>query len=253
MKKSHLNYLDGKSLLANKIIPLIPEHHCYCEVFCGAAWLLFKKDESKVEIINDINQDLVTLYRIVKNHREEFIKYFKWILISKDEFDRLKEENPATLTDIQRAVRFYYLLKNGYGGRIDNPYFAISQHKPSKLNLIRIEEELSDTYLRLSRVYIENKDYKDLIAKYDDAGTFFYCAHPYFDYENCYGKNIFSKEDFITLKNIYKTLKGKFIMSAKNTPKIRECYRDFNIKEIETIHNVSGESQKVTELLIMNF
>jgi len=118
--KSFLSYLGGKSLLANKIITRIPDHTCYCEVFAGAAWLLFRKEESKVEIINDINTDLVTLYRVVKNHLEEFIRYLKWILVARDEFDRFRKENPETLTDIQKAVRFYYLLKAGYGSRIKN-------------------------------------------------------------------------------------------------------------------------------------
>jgi len=49
---SFLSYLGGKSLLARKIIPMMPKHICYCEVFAGAAWLLFKKEESEVEIIN---------------------------------------------------------------------------------------------------------------------------------------------------------------------------------------------------------
>lgn len=53
---------------------MIPEHTCYCEVFAGAAWLLFKKPESEVEIINDINSDLITLYRVIKHHLEEFIR-----------------------------------------------------------------------------------------------------------------------------------------------------------------------------------
>jgi len=253
VKKSFLKYVGGKSLLANKIIPLIPAHHCYCEVFCGASWLLFKKDESKVEIINDINQDLTTLYRVVKNHLEEFIRCFKWTLISRDEFDRLKEENPATLTDIQRAARFYYLLKNCYGGKVNRPCLASTQQRPPALNLLDVEEDLSNACLRLSRVYIENKGYKDLMDRYDDAGTFFYCDPPYFNSENLYGKNIFSKEDFITLRNIYKTLKGKFIMSINDTPEIRECYQDFNIKEVSVNYSVSSGSQKITELLIMNF
>jgi DNA adenine methylase len=124
--KSFLSYLGGKSLLAGKIIKKIPEHTCYCEVFAGAAWLLFKKEESEVEIINDINTDLVTLYRVIKNHLEEFIRYLKWILVSRDEFGRFRDENPDTLTDIQKAVRFYYLLKNGYSSRIANPTFSVS-------------------------------------------------------------------------------------------------------------------------------
>ena len=116
--KSFLAWIGGKSQLTDKIIPLMPEHHCYCEVFAGAAWLLFRKQPSKVEIINDINSDLVTLYRVVQNHLEEFIRYLKWLLVARDEFDRFMMQEVSTLTDIQRAVRFYYIAKTGYGARI---------------------------------------------------------------------------------------------------------------------------------------
>jgi DNA adenine methylase len=176
---SFLSYLGGKSLLTKKIIPLIPEHGCYCEVFAGAAWLLFRKPESKVEIINDINADLVTFYRVVKNHLEEFVRYLKWILVSRDEFARFREEDPETLTDIQRAVRFYYLLRNGYSSRILKPTFSISTLKRSNFNLLRIEEELSMAHLRLSRVYIENMHYQDLIPRFGRPHTFFYVDPPY--------------------------------------------------------------------------
>jgi len=136
---SFLSYLGGKSLLANKIIPLMPAHTCYCEVFAGAAWLFFKKEPSRVEIINDINSELVTLYRVVKLHLEEFIRYLKYILVARDEFERFKKEKPETLTDIQRAVRFYYLLRVGFNSRVDEkPSFSISSQKCSPFNLLRI-------------------------------------------------------------------------------------------------------------------
>ncbi len=130
---SFISYLGGKSLLTKKIIPLIPEHKCYCEVFAGAAWLLFKKEESDIEIINDINTNLVTLYRVVKHHLDEFVRYLRWLLVARDGFARFKAENPDTLTDIQRAVRFYFLLKAGFGSRVDNPSFSISTLRRSKL------------------------------------------------------------------------------------------------------------------------
>ena len=66
--KSPLAWLGGKSRLADRIIDVMPDHQTYCEVFAGAAWVLFKKPESKVEIINDINSDLTNLYRCVKHH-----------------------------------------------------------------------------------------------------------------------------------------------------------------------------------------
>lgn len=165
--RSFLSYLGGKSLLTKQIIPRIPEHTCYCEVFAGAAWLLFKKPESGVEIINDINRDLVTLYRVIKHHLEEFVRYLKWMLVARDEFDRFKAENPETLTDIQRAVRFYYLLRAGYGSKVTKQTFNVGPTRPSAFNLLRIEEELSAAHLRLSRVYIENMNYAKLISRFD--------------------------------------------------------------------------------------
>ncbi|MDI9562042.1 MAG: DNA adenine methylase, partial [Pseudomonadota bacterium] len=237
---SFLSYMGGKSLLTKKIIPLIPQHQCYCEVFSGAAWLLFRKEESEVEIINDINSDLVTLYRVIKHHLEEFIRYLKWILVAREEFNRFKIENPESLTDIQKAVRFYYLLKAGYASRIENPSFSISTLRKSNFNLLRVEEELSAAHLRLSRVYIENMNYKGLIERFDKPHTFFYIDPPYYDCEDYYGKGIFSKDDFKVLAGLLASVQGKFIMSINDTSEIRELYEDFNIQEVTTTYSAGG-------------
>lgn len=78
-----------------------------------------------------------------------------WVLISRDEFERLKRVGPDTLTDIQRAARFYYLQQMCFGGRMDdNPTFGYSAVRGPKLNLLRIEEQLSAAHLRLARTYI---------------------------------------------------------------------------------------------------
>lgn len=90
--RSFLSYFGGKSRLVKTLLPLIPPHTGYIEVFSGAAWLLFAKPEedSKSEIINDINSELVTLYRVVQNHLDEFVRYLRWILMARDQFDQFK-------------------------------------------------------------------------------------------------------------------------------------------------------------------
>lgn len=252
--KSFLSYFGGKSLLAGKLVPKFPEHACYCEVFAGAAWILFNKEESKVEIINDINTDLVTLYRVVQNHLEEFMRYLKWVLISRDEFGRHKIENPDTLTDIQRAVRFYYLLKNGYSSKIPNPSFSINTTRHANFNLLRIEEELSAAHLRLSRVYIENRPYGDVLTRFDKPHTFFYLDPPYYNHEKDYGKGIFKKEDFDNLALVLKNIQGKFMMSINDTKEIRQMFKGFRVEEVTTTYNTNaGGKKRVTELLIMNY
>jgi DNA adenine methylase len=247
--------MGGKSLLAKKIVTRMPQHNCYCEVFAGAAWLLFKKEESEVEIINDINTDLVTLYRVVKHHLEEFIRYLKWILVARDEFMRFKVENPSSLTDIQRAVRFYYLLKTGYASRLVNPSFNIAATSPPRFNLLRVEEELSAIHLRLARVYVENKPYQDMIDRFDKPDTFFYLDPPYYGYEDYYGPGVFSREDFLTLRNILSGVKGKFIISINDVDEIRSLFKDYCIETVETAYTACGANRKkrVTELLIGNY
>lgn len=250
---SFLSYLGGKSRLTDQIISRMPEHECYVEVFAGAAWLLFRKEESGTEILNDINSDLVTLYRVVKNHLDEFVRYFRWILVSRDEFERFKSTPPEVLTDIQRAARFYYLLKTGFGAKIRNPTFSIAPSGPSRLNLLRLEEELSAAHLRLSRVYIENKPYAEVLTRYDRPTTFFYLDPPYYNCENDYGKGIFLREDFTRLAGILAGIKGSFILSLNNTPEVREIYRAFRMVTVKTSYSATskGSAGNVSEVLIM--
>lgn len=260
MKKSFLAWMGGKNHLTSTIIPLIPQHHTYAEVFAGAGWVMFRKPEedSKVEILNDVNADLVTLYRVVKNHLEEFIKHFKWLLIARDEFHRFMLEEPRSLTDVQRAVRFYYLVRCGYGARLQSPSFSIGTARPSNLNLLRIEEDLSAAHLRLSRVYVENLDYQKFIPRFDRAETFFYVDPPYWGCENYYGKGIFNRDDFQTLRNLLGEAQAKWMLSINDVPEIRELFKDFNIMEVDTRYSVNLESDKnrkggVKELLVMNY
>ena len=256
--KSFLSYLGGKSLLADRIVGLMPEHECYCEVFAGAAWLLFKKPESKVEIINDINTDLVTLYRVVKHHLEEFVRYLKWILVARDEFERFQKEDPETLTDIQRSVRFYYLLKNAYSSKLTHRSFSVCTTGRPSFNLLRIEEELSAAHLRLSRVYIENAHYEKIINRFDRPHTFFYIDPPYWGCEDVYGEGIYRLEDFERLRSVLSGIKGKFILSLNDVPEVKKMFRGFTIRTVDTSYNVQsastgGAKKKVKELLIMNY
>jgi DNA adenine methylase len=250
-----LSWIGGKSRLASYIIPLFADHQCYCEVFAGGAWLLFRKPPSKAEVLNDIKLDLVTLYRVVRLHLDEFIRYFKHLLVARDEFERFLKENPEALTDIQRAVRFYYLTKTCYGARVHKPVFGMSTTGAPRLNLLRIEEELSAAYLRLQRVVIEHLHYQEMIARYDRPHTLLYLDPPYYGCEDYYGKNVFSRDDFGALAAQLAGIKGKFIMSINDVPEIRQIFSGFEIKQVSTKYSVSGGTRQkaVSELVVANY
>ncbi|NQU75729.1 MAG: DNA adenine methylase, partial [Planctomycetes bacterium] len=167
--KSPLNYLGGKSRLAARIVDLIPKHTCYCEPFCGAAWVLFAKDPamSKVEVINDADGELVNFWRIIQHHLEEFLRYYKYAVVSRKVFELENRKDPTTLTDIQRAVRYHYLQKLGFGGKTHGRTFGVSASSGPRLNLATIEDTLLEVHWRLERVIVENLDAVAFIARYD--------------------------------------------------------------------------------------
>lgn len=113
MVNSPIKWVGGKSRFRTRIVSLLPEHTCYVETFAGAVWVLFAKPPSDVEILNDIDEELVTFFRILREKPEELIASFEWELVARAEFERLAALDPTTLTDIQRAHRFYYLIMAG--------------------------------------------------------------------------------------------------------------------------------------------
>ncbi|MCP4107470.1 MAG: DNA adenine methylase, partial [Desulfobacteraceae bacterium] len=119
--KSPLPYIGGKSKLAQTIIDMIPKHVTYCEPFAGAAWVFFKKEPTRYEIINDLDSELIAFYRVLQYHLEEFVKQFKWLLTSREIFEDWKRQQEAGgLTDIQKAARYYYLQRLCFSGRVRN-------------------------------------------------------------------------------------------------------------------------------------
>lgn len=251
--KAFLAWVGGKSKLARQIIDLMPAHNCYCEVFGGAGWVMFKKTPSKIEVINDINSDLVNLYRVIKFHLEEFIKQFKYLLIAREEYEKFKHTTPEHLTDIQRAARYYYLIRMGYRGKATSHSFSLHPSRPPSINLLRLEEELSQIHLRLSRVGVENQHYSRTLEQFDKPETLFYLDPPYFNCEDYYGKGLFSRADFELLRNQLKVIKGKFILSLNNVPEVREIFKDFHIIETSVRWSLGKSSEMANEVIILNF
>lgn len=247
-------YFGGKSRLAKSIIAKFPEHQCYVEVFAGAANVFFAKEARGAEVINDLDRDLVTLYRIVKSHPEELHRQFKYVLISRDEFSRLMDVNPDTLTDIQRAARYLYLQRMCFGGRSRGRTFGTSTTGTPRLNLFTLQRLLEEAWLRLSQAMIECLDFRDLIPRYDREHTLFFIDPPYWKI-NCYEHN-FVEKDFHDLADVLANIKGRFLMTINDTPEIREIFKHFWIEEVELKYsmckNEGSRSQIRTELLIGN-
>lgn len=246
-------WLGGKRRLADRLIPLFPQHECYVEVFSGGAALYFQRPvAAKTEVLNDINGELVNLYRVVQNHLEEFIRQLKWALSSRQIFEWEKSKRPETLTDIQRAARFYYLQQHAFGGRVDGQSFGTATTGPA-INLCRIEERLSAAWMRMAGTYIENLPWQDLVKRYDREHSFFYCDPPYWQTEG-YGVE-FGFEHYEQLAEFMRSCKGKVMVSINDHPDIRRVFAGFwteglDIKYCTTAH---GEHKTSRELVVCNY
>jgi len=247
-------WIGGKRRLASQILPLFPAHQCYVEPFCGAAALWFMKEPSQVEVLNDINGELVNLYRVIKHHLEEFVRQFKWSLTSRQIFKWLQITPEETLTDIQRAARFFYLQKLAFGGKVEGRTFGTATTSAPRLNLLRLEEDLSAAHLRLSRTYIEHLDWADCIAKYDREHTLFYCDPPYWSTEG-YGVP-FHLGEYARMAELARSIRGKMIISVNDIPEMREAFRGLTMESVDIRYSVGGGSrggQIRRELIIRNW
>ena len=112
MLKPPITRMGGKSKLRKKIIEKIPDHNCYIELFFGAGWVYFGKEPSKVEVINDIDRELINLFKMIKYHAPEIERQLKYEFSGRDIFEEYKNCTLEYMTEIHRALRFLYLINN---------------------------------------------------------------------------------------------------------------------------------------------
>ena len=120
---------------------------------------------------------------------------------------------PETLTDIQRAARFFYLQQNAFGGKVDGQTFGTATTAPPGLNLLRLEENLSAAHLRLAGAYIENLPWQKCLEMYDRPHTLFYMDPPYWETEG-YGVG-FGFEQYEDMAARIRQLQGRAIISLR--------------------------------------
>jgi DNA adenine methylase len=250
-------YMGGKRNLATRLCAMIDAtpHKAYIEPFVGMGGVFLRRSRRPtVEIINDLSGDVANLFRVVRRHYEPFVDELRWLIASRAEFDRQRSIDPNTLTDIERAVRFLYLQRLAFGGKVVGRNYGVKARDGSRFNLAKLRGELKLLSRRLEPVQIEQLTYAEVIRRYDHAGALFYLDPPY-DETTGYGVE-FGRDDYVAMAAQLATIAGDFIMSINDTPFIREAFAAFDIQEVETTWTIStkatGAGAKVTELIIRN-
>jgi DNA adenine methylase len=250
--KGAFPWRGGKSKIAGQIITLFPEHTCFVDAFMGSGGLFFSRHSpAKVEIINDLDNDIVAFFRVLRNDRQRFLERISLHPYSRVEFSVLKKAALDDLTDFDKAVRFYVLQCqsfSGGGSTFGSPGSArsIPKIETHKQRLYAIAE-------RLLKATIENLPFERLFSIYDSSETLFYLDPPY--YKTCqYKVGKFPESSYGLIADLMKSCKGKVALSINDHPFIRDIFKDFPFIEIANKSTTAkGKATQMNELVISNY
>ncbi|GAB4206505.1 MAG: hypothetical protein OHK0013_23260 [Sandaracinaceae bacterium] len=242
----------GKKRLADRLVAMLPAHKTYVEPFAGSAAVLFAKEPSEVEVINDADPEIAEAYRLLKKLTPdglERLKKLPWVGDEKT-FKGLLDAEPED--DVERLHRFLYLTHFSYG-KMRGRSFSPSVIGVEAKTIQRIEQYAP----RLERVKVYGGDYEKVVRKYDAKDTVFFFDPPYPGYNVDVGESEFDEERFFKL---LKSLEGKFLITYGIRGKFPELVKDsgFWVKRIRTPRTIAamrgvGGSSVLTQLLVANY
>lgn len=251
--KSVIHYVGGKYFMIKHLLPLIPPHNIYVEVFGGAANLLLNKPPSTIEVYNDINSELVTLFRVIrdKDKLEELKRLLYLTPLSREEYYHLKYQNTETLSDIERAYRFYYLCRTSFNGIPERSFAYPTPGRNRAVYYFNSIDKLDLIYERFKYVTIEHESFEKIIPRYNYPDTLFYLDPPYIhDTRNdtrVYQHEM-SNEQHEQLVSLLLNIKGMCILSCY----MHDMYNilienNWGVIEIESVAHVKGYKKYTPE------
>lgn len=258
---SMIPWFGGKYYYANWIISHFPHFYedlIYVEPFGGAGWVLFKKNKSRHEVYNDINGDLVNLFRVLRDNFNEFEKRAYWVLNSREMWKESYNKVFGTRDfkdDVDRALHFAICVVQSYNGNMHSWGCRVKGKRWGKSPWLAFYSRLKQIRERLIGVQIENLDYREILKKYDSENTLFYLDPPYLleDTNNYYGTAWSLRDHRVLFENVVK-LKGYWIISYYENEFLKRWYSDYSWYYTEGVKYSQNRETKdrVIECIITN-
>lgn len=185
--KSVIKYPGSKWNIAPKLVELIPEHHSYVEPFFGSGAVLFNKPVSDIETVNDLDSDVVNLFRCIQKDSERLARLVMTTPFSREEYERQFDGCTSTLyaSNFQRAAGFLIKCWQGHGFRTNGYKVGwkndvVGREKAYALwNWYRLPDWIIDITERLRKVQIENRPALEVIERFNYSQVFMYLDPPY--------------------------------------------------------------------------
>lgn len=248
IKRPVLIYHGGKFQLAPWIIANFPKHKCYVECFGGAASVLMRKPRSYAEIYNDKWDDIVDVFRVLREPTLARELQYKLRLtpFSRKEFMECTENNINNTMNLVEKARLTILRSfAGFGSASINAKYATG-FRSKAYNLsdwVKYPDHIDSFVQRLKGVVIENKDYKDIINQHDSDETLFYLDPPYVhNTRNINGSDgsyafEMSDEDHKEMAFIIKKIDGMAVISGYNNDLYRKLFDGWKMIERKAYTN----------------
>lgn len=245
--------------MADWIVSKFPKHHCYVEVFGGGGSVLMNKPRSNVEVYNDKDKDVVQFFQVLRDKPYELIRWVKQRPYHRDlhrkyakqYFDGYRPDN-----DVERAGRFFYLRHSQFAAKYNSfSGFSVSKEQPqgSNKNLRKAAEDLAQFSERMQDITIDNRDWREILDRYDSEKTLFYCDPPYVEE----GDALYSNDGFdhVGFAERLNSIDGCFVLSYTDLP---PGLSNFNVLLKERKNRMrNGQPDKKrdtrTERLVLNF
>jgi DNA adenine methylase len=247
VKRPILWYFGGKWKAAPGIIEWFPPHKVYVELFGGGASVLLRKDQSEIEIYNDIDSDVVNFFRMMRERTGDLLFRLYFTPRSREEYIKCVECDDVD--PVEKARSFFVRSWQSYRpSGISAGSWRTNKDKRSRHTQLSLDN-LMDVIARLKDVYIENQDFRVVVELYDAFDTLFYIDPPYLKEGKEY-LYAMSEQDHIDLACILADVEGYVVISATDSDLYRDLYTDWIWKPL----NVQGLRGKAkTEYLIMNY
>ena len=241
--------LGGKSRLKKIVIGHFPKDYekmTYVEPFFGAGSVFYYKEPSAKEVINDIDKNMFLLMKGFKKFDGDQISKDINGKYSKAKFIQLRDDFKPK-NEYAKFIRVLLLTRLSFFGKMTSYSYL---HQDSGIN-----SNFGDKFnIRLKNTIILNRDYKDVIKKYDSSNTFFYLDPPYSMSEDAKyydGQSIKMSELYDLVKNI----KGKFLISYDDDKEAKDLFKNFKIVKVKTLYiqTQNIDRRTITEILISNY
>ena len=168
-------WFGGQARLAAWIAGHFPAHRLYCEAFGGSAAVLLSKEPAPIEVCNDLDGDLVNLFRVVRSERtcRRLLAAARDTLYAREEFELALQPTEDPVEAARRYLVRQWQSYRGWGERWDAGLTTGGPSSAARRWLGGLEL-LPAMHARFQRVRIERRDWREVLDFYDRPSTLFY-------------------------------------------------------------------------------